>query len=78
MDLDSREPGIVDLATYRVARAKFKAKDEVVTDVHFMMTRSGAIVDNSIRVASLDTLTVLMWCLALSSNVLGQYLGGEP
>jgi hypothetical protein len=75
MNLVSTGPGIVDLATYRVARARHQEEDdEVVTDVRFGVTRRGRIVDNTAHVATLDTLTVLIWCLTISTNVLDQYL----
>lgn len=76
MDQESTEPEIVDLATFRTARLlRIKAIDnEIVTEVHFAVTRGGKIVPTAPRVAELHVLAVLGWCLSLSSNMLDTYI----
>jgi hypothetical protein len=67
---------IVDLVAYKAARSEKtnESNNEVITDVHFSVTRGGAIVPGSVRVAELHVLTVLAWCLDVSNNMLDAYL----
>jgi len=76
MTRESTGPDIVDFAAYRAARNSKKRKQdqEIVTDVHFSVTRGGTIVPSHTRVADLHVLAVLAWCLDVSSNMLDTYL----
>lgn len=76
MTRENTEPDITDLVAYRAARAnRERAKDdEIVTDVHFSVTRGGSIVPSPARVAELHVLAVLAWCLDLSTNMLDTYI----
>ncbi|WP_225031781.1 hypothetical protein [Paraburkholderia sp. XV] len=79
MTHENTEPDVVDLASYKAARAyQEKQSDaEVVTDVRFAITRGGNIVPTAIRVAELHRLAVLGWCLEMSVGMLDGYLGSH-
>jgi hypothetical protein len=79
MKRESTEPDVVDLAAYRATRnvKSTELEAEIVTNVHFAVTRAGTIVPSSVRVAELHVLTVLAWCLDISNNMLDTYIGSD-
>jgi hypothetical protein len=76
MTNERREPEVVSLDAYRAIRDHRSARydQEVVTDVHFSITRSGAILPSAVKVVDLHVLAVLAWSLEVSSNMLDNYL----
>jgi hypothetical protein len=80
MTRESTGPDVVDFAAYRAAREnKTRIRDdEIITDIHFSVTRGGKVIPSSMRVAELHVLAVLSWCLDMSSNMLDAYLVAAP
>lgn len=76
MTRESTGPEIFDFAAYRAAKnVKNRLyEQEIVTDVHFSVTRGGTVVPNRTRVADLHVLAVLAWCLDISTNMLDTFL----
>jgi hypothetical protein len=74
MSRESEEPTIVDLAAYRAARTQQQHDEEVTTDIHLCVTRSGKIVPSVNRVSEMHALNVLVWCMSIQKNVLDMYI----
>lgn len=74
--MEKQGPEIVDLQAYRAKRGlpPKQTDQEVVTDVHFSMTKSGTVVPSQTKVAEIHVLAVLAWCLDLSTDMLDEYL----
>jgi hypothetical protein len=76
MKKESKGPDVVSLDAYRLVRTRkaLAYAQEVVTDVHFSITRSGVVLPAAIKVFDLHSLAVVAWCLDLSSNMLDSYI----
>lgn len=69
---------VIDLTSYRLTREQRITTDpdssELVTEIHFSITRGGSIVATPPRLAENHLLAVLSWTQSLSKLVLDSYL----